>query len=106
LYLRTLKWQEAPIVYGKTGWPCCIRKEEMQLGNADDDTVRGDIERASEQAPKGSLWLVYGWLAGHELKVQLDYLRARACFVQQHGSFTHFTLYKVTFSPGVSRITR
>jgi len=106
LYLRTLEWQEAPIVYGKTGWPCCIRKEEMQLGNADDDTVRGDVERASEQAPKGSLWLVYGWLAGHELKVQLDYLRARACFVQQHGSFTHFTLYKVTFSPGISRITR
>ena len=99
LYLNLLKWPAAPVVFGVTGFPCCIRERQMEEGNADSTAIRQDVARMIEKPAKGRLWLMSGCLAGSELQVQLDYLRVQGCAAQQERSFTQFKVYRLVCQP-------
>jgi len=61
LYFRMLRWQDAPVRYGSTGWPCCKRfveerpRDPMQLR----EYVARGFDSAVGPIREGDLWLLF-----------------------------------------------
>jgi len=96
LYARMKHWNDAPVRYGHTGWPCCPRGISNIRGASAEDAVRKDIADGIPQKFAGRVWLLYTMRTAHWELVGLDepeiikaVLAERGCLQQPTADFNH-----------------
>lgn len=76
LYFRMLHWDNAPVLYGHTGWPCCKRTAEARPQDPMQERayVLKDFDNVIKTRRDGDLWLVFTELAKRWAWVHVDEL--------------------------------
>ncbi len=64
LYLRMHGWDDAPVRFGNTAWPCCARGIPDIESTSSEALVRNDFGNAVQQA-SGRVWIAYTTRSGH-----------------------------------------
>jgi hypothetical protein len=98
LYARMDKWQDAPVTYGHTGWPCCARGISNASDTFGEALVRDDFGGKLPVDFQGRVWLLYTLRAGHwfnkpdEPLFMRRILRERGCVELQTPAFTNIAV--------------
>jgi len=94
LYARMTAWNDAPVQFGHTGWPCCPRGIPVVEGSGKEDDVRSDLTSRVPTSFSGTVWLLYTTRAAHwkfvgvdQTKVMEDVFRERGCLQQPTPAF-------------------
>lgn len=85
LYASMSRWQDAPVRYGHTGWPCCPRGIDNASDTSTELLVRNDFGGALPIGFHGTAWLLYTMRPEHwqqranEPQIMQTILRERGC---------------------------
>ena len=79
LYALIDKWQDAPVHYGHTGWPCCARGISNTEETSSESLVRGDFGTALPVSLSGRVWLLYTISVAGDPQTMQTILRERGC---------------------------
>jgi len=105
LDLKLLKWSKAPVLYGNTGWPCCIREEGRGT-----DRAEGEVQREMRELwSKGqgrTLWLLFTERSDHwreidrnDPELMVNGLRQLGCLYKGPVMFSLVIVHQVACGP-------
>jgi Dolichyl-phosphate-mannose-protein mannosyltransferase len=86
LYLTMYRWDDAPVHFGNTAWPCCSRGILDTQYTSSEPLVRADFGKAVEHF-SGRVWLTYTtrpehWVGfAYEPQIMRDILYEKGCKV-------------------------
>jgi hypothetical protein len=116
LYVRILHWEEAPVRYGHTGYPCCKRVGESRPTSvaSEREYVLNDFRKVIGQKPDGNLWLVLpepfpGWgrAVTDEPRVIIASMKASGCRQELMKRFESVDVYEFNcYEVNSSRLSR
>jgi len=69
LYLGMMNWQNAPVIYGDSGWGCCPRRDERQLRYDHGASLTEELATLKARAPGRILWLLFTGRGGQWVEI-------------------------------------
>ena len=106
LYVRLLNWKNPPIVYGNTGWPCCIRDQQAATVTSGKAGLQRELLELRAQAGGRTLWLLFTGRLAHWQQIQrndpellVNGLRDRGCAYQRRVLFPEVALHQMSCRP-------
>jgi len=109
LYAMMDGWGDAPVQFGRTGWPCCPRGIAVSRGSGRNEDVRSDVYRAVPAVFAGKVWILYSTKANQVIYIGADQdammmnaLRERGCLQEPTPTFQNIgvSLFDCTGPPG------
>ncbi|HEX5431242.1 MAG TPA: glycosyltransferase family 39 protein [Bryobacteraceae bacterium] len=88
LYAAMDRWNKPPVIFGRTGLPCCPRGEDWRLRASTEQSVNRDIDRMVPSGFTGRVWMLYTIRPTHwdyvgldESKIWRHHLADRGCYI-------------------------
>jgi hypothetical protein len=59
LYSAMDGWNPPRVLYGDTGWPCCVRGKNARPGRSTESAVIADLDAQIPRGYSGRIWLLF-----------------------------------------------
>jgi hypothetical protein len=86
LYSAMDRWNPPGVLYGDTGWPCCVRGKDARPRTSTKTAVIADLDAKIPRGYSGRIWLLFTTRPMHwryvglnEHEVWRKHLRERGC---------------------------